>query len=133
MDEAQAGIRDVLKIQDYLEIKPAIDLAFIAAKNSIPNSKSGSDAIDKQEFRLFLVALTQRLEYLEAFNKLDAGGNGSLDQQEFVNSKDLIEKWVGPIDPVAEFTKIDVSGTGQVDFDEFCMWSMAKNLEVDGY
>ena len=47
MDEAQAGVRDVLKIQDYLEIKPAIDLAFIAAKNSVPNSSSGPDAIDK--------------------------------------------------------------------------------------
>ena len=123
----------MLKIQDYLEIKPAIDLAFIAAKNAVPNSASGPDAVDKQEFRLFLVALTQRLEYLEAFNKLDAGGNGSIDQQEFTNSKELLEKWVGPIDPVAEFANLDKSGTGQVDFDEFCMWSMGKNLEIDGY
>lgn len=133
MDEAIAGVRDVMKIQDFLEIKPAIELSFLAAKNSVPKSKSGPDKLDKQEFRLFLVALTQRLEYLQAFNKLDAGGNGSIDQQEFVNSKQLIEKWVGPIDPAAEFAKIDKSGTGQIDFDEFCMWSMAKNLEVEGF
>lgn len=86
MEEASAGVRDVLKIQDYLEIKPAIDLAFIAAKNSITVNKSSPDAIDKHEFRLFLVALTQRLEYLEAFNKMDAGGNGLMNLEEFTSS-----------------------------------------------
>jgi Ca2+-binding EF-hand superfamily protein len=84
----------------------------MAAKNSIPDSKSGPDHIDKQEFRLFLVALTQRLEYLQAFNKLDAGGNGSIDIAEFMTAKDLVEKWVGPIDVDAEFTKMDSSGSG---------------------
>ena len=73
------------------------------------------------------------MEYLEAFNKIDASGNGFIDQQEFANSKDLIEKWVGPIDLMAEFTNLDKQGTGQVVFDDFTMWSMAKNLEIDGY
>lgn len=48
-------------------------------------------------------------------------------------AKDLIEKWVGPCDSAKEFAKMDKSKSGQVDFDEFCMWSMAKNLDVEGY
>lgn len=47
IDEAQAGVRDVIQITDYLEIKPAIDLSFLAAKKSIPSSKSGPENIDK--------------------------------------------------------------------------------------
>ena len=46
----------------------------------------------------------------------------------------MIEKWVGRMaDPVAEFKAIDANGGGQVLFDEFCDWSIQKNLDLDDY
>ena len=44
----------------------------------------------------------------------------------------MIEKWVGKMaDPVAEFKSIDLNGGGQILFDEFCDWSVQKNLDLD--
>ena len=52
--------------------------------------------------------------------------------QEFIAAKEMIEKWVGPIaDPAAEFAKIDANGGGQILFDEFCDWSVKKDLDLD--
>jgi len=78
------------------------------------------------------VALRQRFEYWQAFRRIDAGGDGRVDLQEFLAAKLMIEKWVGKLDdPVAEFNKIDGNGGGQILFDEFCDWSVAKHLDLD--
>lgn len=34
-------------------------------------------------------------------------------------------------DPVAEFKQIDSNGGGQILFDEFCDWSIGRNLDLD--
>ena len=43
-----------------------------------------------------------------------------------------MERWVGKLaDPEAEFKKIDVDHGGRISYDEFCDWSIAKNLDLD--
>lgn len=67
--------------------------------------------MEKGEFRVFLVALRVRFEYLVAFNKIDTGDDQRIDYNEFVAAKGDIEKWVGPIpNPKAEFMKVDRNG-----------------------
>ena len=109
--------------------------AFQFAKDASPGKagdKYADDYIQKSEFRIFLVALRQRFEYWQAFKRIDAGGDGRIDLQEFLAAKLMIEKWVGKMaDPVAEFKSIDLNGGGQILFDEFCDWSIQKNLDLD--
>jgi hypothetical protein len=65
--ETQKGIRDVLKSDHLFDSKPAIMRAFQYAKDYVPSKKPGgygSDYIEKKEFRVFLIALRQRFEYL---------------------------------------------------------------------
>jgi len=60
--------------------------------------------IEKIEWRIFLISLRQRYEYFQAFKIIDKSGDGTLDQQEFVDAKDLLEQWVGPMEnPKATF------------------------------
>ena len=131
--EIDKGIRDVIQLDEVFDAKPAIMRAFQHAKNAVAsNSKYGDDYIEWREFRIFLLALRQRFEYWEAFKKIDDGGDGRIDLEEFTNAKEAIEKWVGPIeDPAAEFASIDTNGGGQILFDEFCDWSIKKDLDLD--
>jgi len=43
----------------------------------------------------------------------------------------MIELWVGPIEPEKEFKSIDKNGGGWILFDEFCDWSIKKNLDLE--
>jgi hypothetical protein len=62
--ETEKGIRDVIKLENLFDAKPAIIRAFNFSKNALPGkSKYGADYIEKKEFRIFLVALRQRFEY----------------------------------------------------------------------
>ena len=79
-----------------------------------------------------MVALRVRFEYFVAFKKIDTGSDQRIDVSEFIASKALIEKWVGPISNArAEFENIDINGQGQILFDEFCNWAAKKNLDLD--
>ena len=103
--ETEKGIRDVVRLDNLFDAKPAIIRAFNFAKDSIPGkSQYGADYIEKKEFRIFLVALRQRFEYFQAFKRIDSGGDGRIDLNEFVASQKIIEKWVGKMsDPEKEF------------------------------
>ena len=84
--EVDKGIRDVLRSDHLFDAKPAIMRAFQYAKDYVPSKKSGnygSDYIEKSEFRVFLIALRQRFEYLQAFQRIDTGGDGRIDFREF--------------------------------------------------
>ena len=51
---------------------------------------------------------------------------------EFVNAKEMIEKWVGKIDDIeGEFYRIDDNGGGIILFDEFCDWAIEKGLDLE--
>ena len=44
----------------------------------------------------------------------------------------LIETWVGHVaNPEVEFQQMDKNGNWTIDFDEFCDWSISKNLDID--
>ena len=64
--EIDKGVRDEIKVQELFDAKPAIIRAFVFAKNYCPakdrgskakNNKYADDYIEKNEFRVFLVAL----------------------------------------------------------------------------
>ena len=81
---------------------------------------------------MFLVALRQRFEFLEAFKRVDNNNDDRIDIDEFIQALDVIQKWVGPIsDPEAEFEDIDRNGGGIILFDEFCGWALQKNLDLE--
>ena len=134
--ELDKGIRDTLKLESIFNAKPAIIRAFEYAKSYCPakgkNKKYGDDYVEKREFRVFLVALRQRFEYQEAFKRIDYNDDDRIDINEFAQALDVIENWVGPIDdPQAEFDSIDKNGGGIILFDEFCAWSIKKNLDLE--
>ena len=55
-----------------------------------------------------------------------------LEFEEFLAARELLEKWVGTLaDPRADFGAIDADGSGSITFDEFCDWSIKKNLDLD--
>ena len=84
--EIDKGVRDVLQCDDMFDAKPAIMWAFKFAIDFCPdkpNNKYGTDYMEKSEFRVFLLALRQRFEYLQAFKRIDSGNDGRIDLEEF--------------------------------------------------
>ena len=131
--EVDKGLRDVIRIDDIFDCKPAIMRAFQAAKNSSKStSKHGPDYIELKEFKYLLYCLRQYFEYYQAFARVDTGDDNRIDLNEFVAAKPMMEKWVGPMpDPEAEFKKIDSNHGGQLLFDEFLKWAYARNLDLE--
>ena len=81
---------------------------------------------------MFLVALRQRFEYLQAFRRIDNDHNGKIEIDECLQARQMIELWVGPIEDMeAEFKSIDTNNGGFILFDEFCEWSIKKNLDLE--
>lgn len=108
--EVDRGISTAIKSDELFDAKPAILRAFQFAKDykkSKKPSKHGDDYIEKKEFKVFLVALRQRFEYLQAFKRIDTNGDGRIDFEEFSHTREITEKWVGPFDPQTEFMKMD--------------------------
>jgi hypothetical protein len=103
-----------LQSDALFDAKPAIMRAFQYAKDFSPAKSSfGADYVEKREFRILLVALRQRFEYLQAFRRIDTGQDGRVDLTEFLAAQDTIAKWVGPIlDPESEFRSIDADQGG---------------------
>lgn len=131
--EVDKSVRDVLKIDEIFDAKPAIMRAFQIAKNCTKSKRgeTGDDYIEFREFRFFLLSLRQYFEYFEAFSRVDKSGDNKISLVEFVDAKDKIEVWVGKIDAEEEFKKIDTNNGGSILFDEFCNWAIAKNLDLE--
>jgi len=132
--EVDKGIRDVLKIDEIFDAKPAIMRAFQIAKKRGKSSRGdlGDDYIEFREFRFFLLSLRQYFEYWEAFSRTDENNDRRINLIEFVNARSKIETWVGAIGDIeGEFAKIDKNGGGYILFDEFCEWAITKNLDLE--
>lgn len=132
--EVDKAIRDVLRIDDIFDAKPAIMRAFQAAKARGVSKRGdlGDDYIEFNEFRFFLLSLRQYFEYWEAFARTDADGDRRISLIEFKEAQSKIEVWVGPIGDIdGEFAKIDTNGGGMILFDEFCKWAIAKSLDLE--
>jgi len=131
--EVDKAVRDILKVDQIFNAKPAIMRAFQIAKNSTKSNKdSGDDFIELREFKFFLLSLRQYFEYWVAFCRTDEDGDRRISVEEFKKSQSMIEVWVGPIaDVEGEFKKIDTNGGGTILFDEFCTWAINKNLDLE--
>ena len=72
--EVDKGLKEAIQSEALYEAKPAIIRAFNFAKEYTKGTtKYADDYLEKKDFRIFLVALRVRFEYLVAFNKIDTG------------------------------------------------------------
>lgn len=131
--EVDKSIRDVLKIDEIYDAKPAIMRAFQIAKNSKPSKRGdiGDDYIELREFKYFLLSLRQYFEYWEAFTRIDENSDRRITLTELEENRAMVEKWVGKFDVEAEFKAIDKNNGGFILFDEFCDWAIKKNLDLE--
>ncbi|KAL5250048.1 hypothetical protein ACHWQZ_G015950 [Mnemiopsis leidyi] len=131
--EVDKAVRDVLRIDEIFNAKPAIIRAFQIAKNSTKSKyESGDDYIELREFRFFLLSLRQYFEYWVAFCRTDVDGDRKISLEEFKKAQGMMEVWVGKIEDIeVEFKKIDANGGGTILFDEFCEWAIKKNLDLE--
>ena len=67
--------------------------AFIFTKDATSQNwkRRKDDYIEKDKFRIFLVALKQRFEYWHAFKSIDSGDDHKINYQEFLEAKETIE------------------------------------------
>ncbi|XP_040580832.1 flagellar calcium-binding protein [Lepeophtheirus salmonis] len=133
--EVDKGMRDVLNIDELFDCKAAVNRAFHSAKNaSQKDDKYGPEYLEFREFRLFLQNLRQFFEYYQAFDRIDTGDDNRVSKEEFCSDKikASVETWVGKIDDMeAEFSSIDANGGGQILFNEFVIWALKKNLDIE--
>ena len=131
--EVDKAVRDVLKIDDIFNAKPAVMRAFQIAKNSKPSRRGdlGDDYIELREFKYFLLSLRQYFEYYVAFVTVDTNADKKISLLEFRKAQGIIEAWVGPFDAEAAFKEIDANHGGSILFDEFCKWAIKKNLDLE--
>jgi len=132
--ETDKAIRDVLKIDDIFDAKPAIMRAFQIAKKRDGGSKRGDlgdDYIEWKEFRFFLLSLRQYFEYYVEFAAVDDNDDKRISLAEFKANQSQLEVWVGALDMEASFKEIDTNGGGFILFDEFCKWAIKKNLDLE--
>ena len=118
---------------DLFDSKPVIIRAYMAARDKVKTKNlHGPDYIERCEFRLVLLYLRQYFEYYEAFSRVDSNDDDRISLVEFVNAKERIEEWVGPInDPEATFSYIDTNGGGMILFKEFVRWATKKSLDLE--
>jgi len=131
--EVDKGIRDVLHLDAVFDAKPAIMGAFTAAKASQKSSrgKIGDDYIELKEFRFFLLALRQYFEYWVAFKRVDVNHDKRISLIEFMENSKMIEGWVKTPVNEATFNEIDTNKGGYILFDEFALWAMKKQLDLE--
>lgn len=133
--EVDKNIRDVLKIDELFDAKPAIMRAFQIAKNCTKSSRRdglGDDYIEFREFRFFLLSLRQYFEYHVAFTRVDTNADKKISLDEFKEAQPKMEVWVGKIEDAEKaFKEIDTNNGGSILFDEFCNWAIKKNLDLE--
>ena len=66
------------------------------------------------------------------FKRLDLAGDNRLSLEEFKQAVPALNKWgVNITDPEQSFKEIDADGSGSVLFDEFCMFAVANDLDIE--
>lgn len=130
--ETDKGIRDVLKLDNIFDAKPAIMRAFQASKNKYKSkSKYGDDYIELNEFRFFLIYLRQYFEYFVMFSRINVDGDKKIEYDEFLQAIPEVEKWGVKISDPEEQWKLASGGDGGIIFTEFCDWAIKLSLDLD--
>ena len=142
LSELNNGLRKLLlgNVHSLFDTEPAIATAFEIAKNAVPPKEGrgqmekdiADNSIEWSEFRIFLMGLKLTLEYWIAFKRIDKTNDNRIDFEEFKEARELIERWCGPIDDLKRtFEEVDTNMNGWVAFEEFCTWSVDRDLHVD--
>lgn len=130
--ELDKGLADAINNLEIFKTKAVILRAHTAAKNKVKTKGThGADYVERCEFRLVLVYLRQYFEYWVAFKRVDDDSDSRISLEEFVDAREEIEKWVGPIEPEETFKKIDTNGGGKILFNEFVEWAIQANLDLE--
>jgi len=128
--EVDKAMRDVLKIDELFDAKPAIKAAYNAAKGKGGGNK---DYIQFREFRFFLESLRQYFEYYVIFERFDENNDGTITLVEFVKAQDKIKAStnLNIEDPEATFKELDKNDGAKILFDEFFTWAIKNNLDLN--
>jgi hypothetical protein len=128
-------LQDILGISDVLDAAPAMERAYADTIKLMPSSLEdtvGDNFMEGRQFRTFLRALKQRFQYWQYFKLIDSNNDQVLVKQEFMQHKEMLEKWVGPIEDMNAFVdNLDINHDGLVDFDEFCSFSLQRDIQVN--
>jgi Ca2+-binding EF-hand superfamily protein len=119
--------------------KKVIMRAFQTSRDANRFQKAGEekrkdDYVERDEFRMLLVCMRQYFELYVAFCRLDLSDDKRIDLEEFKTNLDMLHKWGVPIqDEEAEevFNEIDANKGGFILFDEFCLWAITRNLDLE--
>ena len=81
--ETDKGLRDILKLEEVFDCKPAIMRAFQAAKDVHKESKArlGADFVTKCEFRILLEYLRKYFELFVMFDRMDDDNDRRLSEE----------------------------------------------------
>ena len=132
--ECDKGLRDVVRLPTIFDTKPVIMRAFTSAKTykKAGKDKRDDDYITKGEFRVFLKYLRQYYEFWVAFDRIDTDDDRRIDHSEFLQAKEMLERWnIDMSDPEAQWKAADRDGGGQILFIEFCDWAFRNSLDLD--
>ena len=78
--------------------------------------------------------MRQYFELYVAFCRLDLSNDHRIDLHEFKGNLDMLHRWGVPVEEEeaeAVFNHIDSNGGGYVMFDEFCIWAITRNLDLE--
>merc|ERR1719431_755279 len=118
------------------DVKDVVRAAFRATKNVAIDSGSAApgthNQIERDEFRLLLLALKSHIELFIAFRMVDSSRDMKIDFDEFKKSLPMLQRWgVDVSDPHALFDIIDADHSGEITFAEFVNWSLKEAIIAD--
>lgn len=118
------------------DVKDVVRAAFRATKNVSLDSGAADphtyNQIEREEFRLLMLALKSHIELFIAFRMVDSSRDMKIDFDEFKKSLPLLKKWgVDTSDPHALFEIIDADHSGEITFTEFVNWSLKEAIIAD--
>jgi len=118
------------------DVKDVVRAAFRATKNVAIDSGSAApgthNQIERDEFRLLLLALKSHIELFIAFRMVDSSRDMKIDFDEFKKSLPMLKRWgVDVSDPHALFDIIDADHSGEITFAEFVNWSLKEAIIAD--
>ena len=118
--------------------KQVIMRAFMVAKDfnkrTVKKAKRHDDYVEKDEFRVLLVAIRQYFELYIAFSRLDHNSDRKIGPEEFALGLEDLRRWgitIADEDAVATFNKIDTNHGGSIMFDEFITWAIEQRLDLE--
>ena len=126
--EVDKGVRDVLQIDALFASKDALMRAFQAAKGLNPNPGQGADYVEKNEFRMLLVYLSEYFKIWCVFAQADESDDRRLTREEFARTLPALNRWAPGKTVDQCWTEILPPNQTKILFTEFAEWAIQKQL-----